>query len=410
MNTTNKGMPFEDLDPEVAAVVGETQAERRLRQRLRHPLRLKLTDDLVRTMACGPQERWVLDTQCRGLALRIRPTGNKSFYFLRSALRHWEEPGILDDGRLRRRGEGGPRRDFVGDSLDFTVDQAREKVKRLATGIYVNKPPRKLSHRMRVSAVLTAYFQDNQPESSDWFKTVKGLFDRYVVPRFGNHWLSGISRERWLTLVETVALDRPSRGTNFFKALKSFLSWAVERGLLQAHPLWKTKFEVPLLPDSPKPKRLHFDDLVKIGRAARELSEPWSTMVVLFMLTGKPMEQIRQIKGPDIDWDKKIWAVDRQAAPKRTVRLSPEAVALIQPYRAAKGNVFLSPRTRKAINFHAGIMERLRQKTPIFRSWSLRDLRRAVRKEIDRLGEGDDAILLWSQRFTAALKYEEVAI
>jgi hypothetical protein len=204
METTDKGMPFEDIDPKVTALLSETQTDR-------HPARVKFTDDLVRLVRCGPQEHWLLDTQCRGLALRIRPTGNKSFYFLRSAVPHWEKPEDLDDGRMPRRGEGGPRRDFVGDAGDYTVDQARTKVKWLATGIYVDKPPRKLRRTMRINAALIEYFQENRPEESDWFKTVKGLFDRYIVPRYGDYWLSGIGRERWLILIETVALDQPSR-------------------------------------------------------------------------------------------------------------------------------------------------------------------------------------------------------
>jgi hypothetical protein len=73
MDSTNKALPFGDIDPEVAALVGETQAERDLRERLRHPPKLELTDDLVRAVTCGPQERWLLDSRCPGLALRIRP-------------------------------------------------------------------------------------------------------------------------------------------------------------------------------------------------------------------------------------------------------------------------------------------------------------------------------------------------
>jgi integrase len=200
---------------------------------------------------------------------------------------------------------------------------------------------------------------------------------------------------------------------NFFKALKSFLYWAAKRGLLEANPLSKTKFELPLLPDPPKPARLHIDDLVKIGRAARELGQPWSLMVALLMLTGEPMEQIRQIKGRDIDWDKGIWTVDRRAALKWAVRLSPEVMTLIQPHRAVKGHIFLSPRTNSGINFYTEVIERLREKTWIPWTWSVRDLRRAVRSEIDGLGEGEDAVLLWSDRFTAALNQnhdDEVAL
>jgi len=161
-----------------------------------------------------------------------------------------------------------------------------------------------------------------------------------------------------------------------------------------------------------------------MGRAARKLGEPWSTMVILLILTSESMEHIRKIEGRDIDWDKRIWTVDRRAAPAWTVRLSPEAMALIQPYRDVDGYLFRSPRTKSGkslcspnlpmpINFYTEIIERLRRKAGVPWTWSLRDLTRAVRSEIDRLGEGEDAVLLWSDRFTAALNHnyeEEVAL
>jgi integrase len=428
MDSTNDEFLFEYLDPnEVAALVGEAPAERDRRERSRHPLRLQLTDELVRAAACGPKERWLLDSRCPGLALRISAR-SKSYYLITSYLRVWENAEEEDPRRQRRRrrrrGEGGPRRVFVGNSLDLTVDQARKKVEWLATGIYLEEPRRKLRRSTQTNAALTEYFQENRPEDSDWFKTVKRLFDRYIVPRYGDHRLSDIGRERWLILVQSVALDQPSRGVNLFKALKSFLSWAAKRGLVQANPLSKTKFEVPLLPAPPRPARLHFEDLVHICRAARRLGEPWSKMVPLLMLTGEPMEHIRQIEGRDIDWENRSWRVNRRAAPKWTVRLSPEAMALIEPYRDVEGFFFLSPRTKSGntrfslnqpmpINFYTEIIERLRTKTSIPWPWSLRDLRRAVRSEIDGLGEGEDAILLWSNRFTTALNYnveDEVAL
>jgi hypothetical protein len=81
----------------------------------------------------------------------------------------------FDEGPRGRRREGGPRRAFIGSILDITVDQARTMVKWRATGVYVEKPPRKSSRRMRINAVLIEYFQETSRANSDWFKTVSFL-------------------------------------------------------------------------------------------------------------------------------------------------------------------------------------------------------------------------------------------
>jgi integrase len=401
--TWDRGLPFEDVDPEAAAFFDATW-EPILRSWMRpHPLSVTLSDELVRATKCGAKESWVHDKECRGLVLRLRPSGARGYYFLPGRRRYSSE-------REFELEYDGPNRKFIGDASIYTVSHARKAVEWLANGGFVlgkagdvlRARVKKYPRRMRINEVIEKYFEENPPDRT-WFRTVKTLFDHYVTPRYGGYWLAGIGHERWMTLIETATLDKPSRGINLHKTLRSFLYWAVRRGLLQANPLSRTKVEIPVLPDPPEPQFLKSIELCAVWRAAQGLGEPWFTMLGLLILTGEAMEHIRQIQSNDIDWDQGLWSVERRVAPNWTVRLSPEAIELLLPYRNRQGYFFRSPRSDFPINFYTEIIERLRTdiRVPAW-EWGLRDIRSAVRSEIAGLGEGPDAVLQWSKNFAAA--------
>ena len=281
----------------------------------------------------------------------------------------------------------------------------------------INTPPRKLP-RAKVNEVLRKYFSSDPSRSSAWFRTVESLFDRYIVPRYGNCRLSEIHAERWSQFVEFATLDQPSRGINLHKGLRSFLNWAVKHGLLHANPLARTKVELPILPGPTQQERLSIKDLVVIYQAAQRLGEPWSTMIGLMILTGEAMEDVRRIESSRVDWDKYVWVPKRQNTFKYEVPLSPEAVTLLLPYRNTRGYYFRSPRLPKSrrsedlelgfpINFYTEIIDRLRYLAHKSWTWGLRDIRHAVRWEI---GKGADAVLAWSKRFADMVTEEEVSL
>lgn len=392
MDSTYTGLPFDDTDPEAAALFANTGTEPVLRKRMRNvdSASAVLTDENVRAAIPALQECWVHDVICPALRLRVHPTGGKSYYVQRSEIE-----------------DAGSGREFLGDASEFTIAQAREKVRWRAMGVYLSTPRKKYRRDMRINEVLEKYFQEYPPERSVWFRTTKTLFYKYIAPRYGDYFLAGIHKERWLTLIETAALDLPSRGINLHKGLRSFLNWSITRGLLQTNALSRTKVELPIFEVPPNPKSLSVDNLCDIFRAAQDLGEPWSTMVALFVLTGEAMEHVRHVANGNIDWDTNIWTPERRAAPKWTVQLSPEAVKLLAPYRDRKNYFFQSPRSALPINFYTEIIEQLRTKTWIPWEWTIRDIRFAVRREIEQLGGDRNALMLWSKNFVSLCARKE---
>ncbi len=386
MASSYVGLPFVDIDPEAAAIFAATAIEPVLRKRMRQAhtaARVILTDENVRAAIPASQECWVHDLACPGLRLRIRPTGGKSYYFQRSAIE-----------------DAGSGREFLGDASDFTVAQMRTKVTLLAAGRYPSKSPRiKYRRDTKITKAFEKYFEENPPANSAWFRTAKPLFDHYVAQRYGGYFLSGMHKERWLALIEAATLDQRSRGINLHKAVRSFLNWSVKRGLLQANPLARTKVELPEYESPQNPSALSANQLCDIYRAAQILGEPWATMIGLFVMTGEAMEHVRFLRNSDIDWDQKLWTPERKIAPEWRVQLSLESVELLMPYRNRQGYFFESPRSALPINFYTEIIEQLNAKTWVSWKWGVRDIRFAVRREINRLGGDNDAVLEWSKHF-----------
>jgi hypothetical protein len=92
----------------------------------------------------------------------------------------------------------------------------------------------------RIEEVVTEYFKEYPPHSSKKFAEQAGLLDRYLLPRFGERWLSGVQTEEWFEMIEAAALERQADGINLHKSLKAFNNYAIRRKLRKVNPLAKT--------------------------------------------------------------------------------------------------------------------------------------------------------------------------
>lgn len=364
------GMPYIDVDP-----VESIPASRddwfnpdefyepipRRRQNGSRQGYLSFTDELVQSALTGNREAWWRDTENWHLALRIRPTGGKSWYF------------------IPHRGEDG-RRERLGSASDYTVAEARKKADWTAYRLQSERPGPRLRRDMRISRAVAEYFKEHSPSDSDWFKTVESLFNRYLVPRYGDQMLIGVPKAQWILMVEKASFERPSRGIRLHKALVTFLYWAVERDLIDANPLARMKSPTPPVRE---PIRLLPSELRSIYDAAQELGPPWSVMVGLTMITGEAIEDIRHLRDRDVDWTSQTWTVEWRSAPSafssrlRTIRLRAEVLALLARYRNTKGYFFQSPRSLlpRPINFYTEVIERLKEQSGVNSDWSIKDLR-----------------------------------
>ncbi|MBW7909505.1 MAG: DUF4102 domain-containing protein [Kiritimatiellae bacterium] len=364
------GMPYIDVDP-VESIPASSddwfnpdefyEPIPRRRQNGSRQGYLFLTDELVQSASPGNSEAWWRDTENWHLALRIRPTGGKSWYF------------------IPHRGEDG-RRERLGSASDYTVAEARKKADQTVYRLESERPGPRLRRDMRISRAVAEYFKEHSPSDSDWFKTVESLFNRYLVPRHSDQMLVGMSKAQWLLMVEKASFERPSRGVRLHKALVTFLYWAVERDLIDANPLARTRAPTPPVKE---PVRLLPSELRSIYDAAQKLGAPWSVMVGLTMITGEAIEDIRHLRDRDIDWTSQTWTVEWRSAPSafssrlRTIRLRAEVLALLARYRDTKGYFFQSPRSLlpRPINFYTEVIERLKEQSGVNSDWGIKDLR-----------------------------------
>lgn len=370
MGAAFDGMPYIDADPVFSILASEDEWNDtdefyepipRRRQNGSRQGYLRLTDELVQSAVPGDREAWWRDTENWRLALRIRPSGGKSWY-------------LIPD-----RGEDG-RREYLGSVSDYTVAEARKKADWTAYRIESERPRRKLRRDLRVVQVLAEYFKEHPPSDRDWFKTVESLFTGYLVPRYGDQMLGGISKAQWTLMVEKASFERPSRGVGLHKALVTFLYWAVERDLIDANPLARTRAPTP---PTKEPVRLRPCEFRSIYDAAQALGAPWSVIVGLTMITGEAIEDIRYLRDRDIDWTERTWTVEWRGTPSafpsplRTIPLRVEALALLAPYRDTNGYFFLSPRSvlPRPINFYAEVIERLKERSGVDSDWGIKDLR-----------------------------------
>ncbi|MCP1199075.1 integrase family protein [Notoacmeibacter sp. MSK16QG-6] len=372
------GLPYDDIDPETAAIVDAERdgepAVARHRKYQSHGASLELTDPLVALARPCKTEQWLFDTVNRSLAVRVKPTGGKTFYY------YGQASGGENSRRIR-----------LGSTADYTVQQARVKADWAASSSSVVAEP-KLRRSLPISKALVEYFGDHSPADSDHFKTVQSYFYSHIEPRFGDRPFSGVSREEWIVLAETIALDQRSRGINFHKSLKALLGWAARRGLLKVNPLHHHKLEIPPVRSK---RNLDKDELGAIYIEAENLGQPWQDMVRLVILTGEPIEYVRKMRGGDIDWKRGIWHVEhsgifvRRRRPLRSVSFTPEALALLDAYREISGPFFPSPASlhRDAcLNYRQEIHDQLIELCDFKKRFGMGDVRRGVHAMVTKQG------------------------
>ena len=229
------GMPFEDIDPTPFGAMTYPEVPKKKKRR-RSDLRLDLTDELIKAFPPPYSEAWLRDLQS-DLAVRLRCSGSNAFYLLLDS----DKPLHPDaDGQVARR-------EFLGSVEDYTVAEARKKAGWAKTAISADRRKPRLRRDMWIRAIVDEYLKEHNPRDSEWFVTTETLLRNYLVPKFGDNFLAGVQKDQWLLLIDKVALEKQSRGSNLLKVLKAFLWWSVRRGLLHANPLAREKLEIPAL-------------------------------------------------------------------------------------------------------------------------------------------------------------------
>ncbi len=347
-----------------------------------------LTTKGIEALKPGEARREVADGLVAGLYLVVQPSGKKGW-------------------ALRYRLAGKPAKFTMGAFPAISVaaarDQARAALIEVAKGVdpagaakVAKVEAAAKVERDRVSAVVNLFIERHaKPRQKSWAET-RRVFDREVIPFWGERALGSITRADVHDLLDRV-VDRgsPIMANRVLAAVRKLFNWSVERGILAASPCDKIK--APGAEQS-RDRTLNDAELRAAWAACGDIGWPFGPLLRLLLLTGQRREEVGAMRWAEVDLDAGLWTLPRERAKNaraHAVPLSPQAVAILREVtrievEGAPGFVFtvtgstpVSGWSRAKARVDAILARELGEAPPGF---VIHDLRRTFASNLARLG------------------------
>jgi integrase len=189
-------------------------------RRAKHPPRKRrLTELSVRKAHRESKEYLIWDTLQRGLALRVRPTGGKSWVTIYS--RH-----------------GRPRWLHLGDANAIALGDARTLAAEAMLAVARGQDPAAEKKAERGAGTFAdlaeRYLEQWAKKHNKSWRQGETLVSRYATPRWGKLQASTITRGDVKALLARI--DAPVLANQVLAAVSAIFNWAVREEVLQANP------------------------------------------------------------------------------------------------------------------------------------------------------------------------------
>ena len=286
--------------------------------------RQRLTDANVARLAPAAREYTIWDTRHAGLGVRVRPSGHRSFVYL-------------------RKGEDGARRITIGPAALIGVEEARRKCLAIETGERSHPTERRVAVTFAdfVSGPGRACIDRCKPSTQ---KAVRWLLSARLLPAFGSIPLDRITHADVTRWFDEYSRTAPGGANHALGVLLRILNHAVLCGHLDTNPAHGIK-------RNPRPKLTRFlsrDEIRRLHRAldrhtgVRPSNTRQADIIRLLLLTGCRRGEILALRWQDVDGDTFNLA-DAKAGPRRVFLSAPARAILERQPRSGGACVFPSP-------------------------------------------------------------------
>jgi integrase len=258
------------------------------------------------------------DDQVPGFGLRIYPSGKKSFI-------------------ISYRADGRKRRMVIGRYGILTVQEARERARKLLVRVLDGNDPLAERQRVRENVTLAElwdrYLEEYALPRKKW-RTVrdeKGVWRRHLAPNFGQRRLTNITRED-VARFHGRLRNSPYAANDAVKLLRRLYNQAAEWSLVapETNP---TRF-VKLFKEPRRERYLSTAELARLGRALKEAEQdsedPFAIAGVrLLIFTGARAGEILRLRWDEVDLEaRQLRLRDSKTGPK-ILELPAPAVAVL---------------------------------------------------------------------------------
>ena len=335
----------------------------------------RLNAKLVASAQAGEKEYVVWDTKVSGFGLRVRPTGNKAYIFV-----------------YRPRGRSKVRKITIGPPSGISFEKARGEAERLLSEKILGNDPARINAERRINTVeatfpnfLSLHLSTLSKRRSE---TVESLFERLVFPEIGDKPLGEVTR-RDIRCITDRLLDsgKPSAANLAHAAISTFLSWCVDRELIDFNPLRGSRRPAR---KTSRDRVLKKDELVALWRATERIPAHWRTAIRLLMATGQRRSEVLHARWEEFDLYENVWNLPAERSKNgegNSIPLSTLALELLQGIDHPAGAEYLFPSRLKrkrcgkpmqpCVDFMGNVVRKLR---PCVASpdWRIHDLRRSA--------------------------------
>ena len=284
----------------------------------------KLTKKTVDALRPTEQRYEVRDTSTPGFAVRVNPSGAKTFIY-----------------RYRIGGRGGRAQVFtIGKLSDtFRVGDARNIAKDCENEVRLGRDPqgKKRAERLMLAASdfsdLVDQFVDQYASKNRTAEETRRILTADAVSVWGKRSPHEITRADVAALIAKVSKRGSYAGRALHAQLRRLFAWSVETGRLEVSPMAGLKAPGKAVS---RDRTLDDDEIVSVWQAAQEIGWPYGHIYQLLLLTGQRRAEVGRMSWDEINWDKKLWTIPRERAKNDSGHMVPLSEAALDVLRNAQ--------------------------------------------------------------------------
>ena len=339
-------------------------------------MKRNLTDTFIRNHRTPEKRLEIYDSKIDGLAIRITPTGKKSFVF-------------------RYYYNGQNKRITIGSFPAVNLAKARDEASDLTYDVRHGIDPLAERAKARQSPVsfselASDYSKRHLPKlrkrSSDEYQRI---IDQELLPNFKNIPASELSRGQIIRVLDSIAVDRksPTFANRVRATLSSIYSYGVDRAMVEINPV----LHIKRIKGENKRDRVYSEDEIRALWKAFEIqAEPLQSLFKMLLICGQRSAETRGMKWGDIK--NGVWCIPKEltkAGRPHYVPIPEMATKILEtlwPLTGEKEYIFASDRTVGPIQWINKAKDRIRKCEGVPQDFRPHDLRRTAASYMASLG------------------------
>jgi integrase len=286
-----------------------------------------LTDRTIKAQKPEKIPYDVGDSLVPGLALRVMPSGTRSFVLV-----------------TRFPGSNNPTRRSLGAYGELTLEQAREKARGWLALIKRGTDPAHEEERQRQAALrqlqnsfnaVAEEFIKRHVSRTRKAAVVERELRREFMDRWGERPITDITQHDVVAVIDA-AVDRGARyqAFNLLGHVRSLFNWAIGRGVygLDRSPCDRLRPKNLIGKKLARQRVLSDAELRAFWEATETMRYPWAPLFQLLLITGQRKSEVGEARWSEFNLEKREWVLPPErmkAESAHVVPLSDEAVKIL---------------------------------------------------------------------------------